>query len=177
MTDAPGEEMAVAAAVVQETPAKAPMLPTTSSPPWPAQPGTCSSSSTPWAKRKWDATSSPVGLCIWRASSSSAPCGDRSQRVERRWRPDEIAGGDELVGASGLDNYCRVWKLRRWWTLAGYPYYIARNYLDYRDQHTCNLLMHCCCDHVPACSGRDACLFERVRRFRVKRIVDVRSAG
>ena len=52
-----------------------PCLRTICSPPWPAPRGTSSSSSTPWAKRRWAGTSSPVGPCTWPASSSSAPCG------------------------------------------------------------------------------------------------------
>ncbi len=43
--------------------------------PWPAPPGISSSSSTPWARRKWGSTNSPVGRCTWPASSSSAACG------------------------------------------------------------------------------------------------------
>ena len=49
---------------------------TTSSAPWPARPGTFSSSSTPWARPRWESTSFPVGPCTWPASSSSARSGE-----------------------------------------------------------------------------------------------------
>ena len=55
VTDAPAEEMAVAVAVKTELPYEPPCFQTTCSPPWPERPGTCSSSSTPWARRRWGA--------------------------------------------------------------------------------------------------------------------------
>ena len=51
---------------------KTPMLANYLSARWRAPPGISSSSSTPWAKRRWARTSFPVGPYTWRASSSSA---------------------------------------------------------------------------------------------------------
>src|SRR5690348_3091359 len=71
-TDAPAEKMAVAVAVATERPTRAPMLSNYFFSAWREQRGTYSSPSSPWAKPKWEESSSPVGRCTRPASLSSA---------------------------------------------------------------------------------------------------------
>ncbi len=82
---------------------------TTSSLRWPAPPGTCSSSSTPWAKRRWAATNSPAGRCTWPASSSSARCGESALKewrgVSRRTKTLVFLTLLTLVGSTMIVGY------------------------------------------------------------------------
>jgi L-rhamnose-H+ transport protein len=50
---------------------------------WPASPGTCNFSSTPWARPRWVSTSSQAGPSTWPASSSSARSGASPSRNGR----------------------------------------------------------------------------------------------
>ena len=84
--DAPSEEVVEHIRARNRSRCGFPCSQITSSAPWPAPPGTCSSSSTAWARPKWESTSSPVGPCTWPASSSSArsgesPCGNGKARA------------------------------------------------------------------------------------------------
>src|SRR5437660_1252475 len=76
--------------------------PTTSSAPWPGSPGTCSSSSTGWARRAWAATTSRAGRSTWPASSSSAPRGASPSTNGRGPRPAPGGWSPRVSSSSSL---------------------------------------------------------------------------
>jgi hypothetical protein len=91
VTDAPGEEMAAAIAVAANQPCVRPRSATISSP---ALRGTCSSSSTPWAKH----TDGPIQIFKLDAAHGKHhhlqhAVGHRAQGMERHGQPHEVFGG------------------------------------------------------------------------------------
>ena len=68
--DAPGEEVVEHASRFEKTTRRGLSHDSgiTSSAPWRVRPGTSSSFSTPWARPRWEGSSSRAGLCTWPAS-------------------------------------------------------------------------------------------------------------